>query len=197
MIAVYSAHPPNALLLAAFTFFRSSRMAFPALIGVAVSTLGSNPSLLSGLANNPKDQARFNEAKGWYSQAIQGDAEALCALKHMSGRFGVSGPNCKGVARSGYATQEAKDYSYTLYQQAEAVLNGQASPGTPIPLDPDAKPGSQVGQVLQGVSTVTGQAASGLGFPSRQEQERNLAIVLGIGALVLVLGFTAFALRRR
>jgi hypothetical protein len=171
-------------------------VAIPALVGVAISTIGQS-GLLNQLGSNPKDAQRFAEARGWYAQAIQGDAEALCALRHMSGRFGVSGPSCKGSARAGYATQEAKDYSYALYNQAEQVLNGQASPGSPIPLDPDQRPGSAVGQGAQVIGTVAGDVASQLGYPTKQEQQRNAAIYIGIAGVVLVLGVAIFALRRK
>lgn len=142
---------------------------------------------LQGIPNKD-DPNRFRTAEGWYFSAIQGDQEALCALKHMSGQFGT-GSCGKYGAPQGFATQVAKQYSYDLYQQAAQILQGNLSPATPKP--PTPKPGSanvpaQIGSTLSGVSSATGAVSNSLGYPNQQQQTLNLVLLLG-GAVALFL----------
>lgn len=148
----------------------------------------------SSLFSNSKDPERFQTAETLYYAARAGDADALCQLKYFSGRYGAS-PGCGkyGAGTSGFATVVAKDYAGRLYDQAVAIDAGLLPQSTPLP--PRPKPSSNipnVGQTLSGVSTSTGQVASQLGYPNRQEQQRNALIIVGV-LVVGVLLFKHFA----
>ncbi len=172
-------------------------MPIPAIIGTVIAAAPTLSGAFAGLTANKDDPARFATAEGWYAKAIQGDTGALCALKHMSGKFGVGSCGTYG-APSGFATQIAKEYCYVLYVQAQNIVNGSIPPGTPLPTRPNAAQGvnNTIGQVAQGVSTVTGDIASQYGYPSKQEQQRNIAIVVGVVVVVGVVA-TAIYLARR
>lgn len=115
---------------------------------------------------NAKDAERFAQADAWYKAAIQGDPDALCALKFMSGQYGSATCGALGL-RAGFATKEAKDYTHKLYEQATRVLAGSVPASSALPPQPGAE-GSPVGDTLRTISEVTGAAASGLGKPPAQ-----------------------------
>lgn len=156
--------------------FHFLRVIVMAIAGVAV---GVATYAYNNLNQNPNDNERFNKAEQWYNRAKAGDADALCALKHMSGRFGETTCGVNGPA-SGFATQVAKDYSYGLYL---AVTQNMQPPPRP-------QPGSRVdlsrfGSVLGQASSVTGSVSNQLGFPNQQQQALNL-VLIGLAVLAVV-----------
>lgn len=141
---------------------------------------------------NNKDPGRFAQAQAWYSAAIQGDAQALCRLKYMSGLRGCAPGGCSGIAACGFATTTAKAYCEQLYQQAQRVLAGQISPASPIPPSPGASgAGQTAGGILQDVSEVTGAAATGLGYPPQPNATQVLSYVSGFAPLLLIVAVGA------
>lgn len=157
---------------------------------VAVPIVQAGAGLID--TTNNKDPERFAQAQSWYAAAIQGDQQALCKLKYMGGLRGCAPGGCSGVAACGFATNVAKAYCEQLYQQALRVLAGQLSPATPIPQAPSASgAGQTAGGVLQGVSEVSGAAATGLGYPPQPNATQVLSYVSGFAPLILIVAVGA------
>ena len=157
---------------------------------VAVPIVQQGASLID--TTNNKDPERFAQAQAWYSAAVQGDQQALCRLKYMGGLRGCAPGGCSGIAACGFATTTAKAYCEQLYQQALRVLAGQLSPATPIPQSPaPGGAGQSVGSTLQGVSEVTGAAATGLGYPPQPNATQVLSYVSGFAPLLLIVAVGA------
>ena len=148
---------------------------------------------------NQKDPERFAQAQQWYVAALAGDKDALCALQHMSGKFGCETCGFWGQ-RCGFATDEAKAYDLTLYVQLQKVLSGQLPASTPLP-NPPAPGANTLGDIAGAAGTtanVASNVATGLGQPTTplgsisQTNERlqiGLWIVGGIVAIGLVIYF--------
>lgn len=160
----------------------------------AVIAAASNILPQIGKIENKDDTKRFQTAETLYYAARAGDLDALCQLKYFSGRFGVS-PGCGkyGSGTSGFATNVAKQYAFDLYTQAQQIIDGTLSPATPAPAQPQpggANNPGQIGDVLSGVSSTTGAISSSLGYPNKQEQQRNLLLLAGV-AVVAFIAFRA------
>lgn len=147
---------------------------------------------LAGKIENQKDPERFATAQTLYYAARAGDADALCQLKYLSGRYGTS-PGCGkyGAGTSGFATNVAKQYAFDLYTQAQSIIDGNTSPAAPIPSTPSPGSAVNVPGVIQGISNVssaTGAVASAAGAPNVQEKQRNLALLaLAVVVAIIVL----------
>lgn len=153
------------------------------IVGPAVSLAGS---IFGG--PSPNDE-RFVKIEGWYKTAVAAlpsrDTFEECKLKYYSGRFGPH--DCGAGIITGWATQDAKDYTYRAYNQFLAVAAGQISKSTPLASPADSVPG--VANTLATISGVTGVAASALGAQTVQQQQ--LAQAASIGKTVLVVGLIA------
>lgn len=152
----------------------------------AYQTADAGANLLTNLLDNDKDPERFATAQQWYQRAIQGDAQALCLLKYMSGRYGAApGTGCGGTAASGFATKAAKDYCGKLYDQALAVIAGQVSGSAPI-ANPPSGPSGTISQVL----TTTGGAASAAGaaIAGEASPQQKLAVITEVGKWAFIIG---------
>jgi hypothetical protein len=159
---------------------------------------------------NKDDPRRFGEAETWYRAAIAGgpgSADALCALKHMTGSNGCTTCGTLGY-RCGFATASAKEFCARVYSQALQVLSGNLPPTTPLPPRPDAQ-GANAGTVntiattAGTISDVTGALATGLGQPSTplgsptQTRERlEIAGWVGLAIVGAVVVYFVFASKR-
>lgn len=92
-------------------------------IGSAISAIGS---LFGG---NSKDPGRLAKNQQWYSECSSGNADACCALQHMTGRFGLAKCGVYGDA-SGWATSKAKDDAFRLYNALPAQSQAYATPAS-------------------------------------------------------------------
>lgn len=156
-----------------------------AVIAAAVPLIQQGASMID--TTNNKDPERFARAQAWYSAAIAGDAVALCHLKYMGGLRGNAPGGCAGVAAGGFATNVAKAYCESLYQQALRVLAGQQSPAMPIPPAPGASgAGQTVGQVAQGVSQVSTAVATGLGYTPQPTPTQLLSAATSWAPVILI-----------
>lgn len=159
-------------------------------LAVAIPAIQQAASLID--TTNDKDPERFAQAQSWYAAAIAGDSVALCKLKYMGGLRGCAPGGCSGTAACGFATTVAKAYAEQLYQQALRVLAGQLSPAQPLPPSPaPSGSGQSAGSVLQGVSEVSGAAATGLGYPPQPNATQVLNYVSGFAPLILIVAVGA------
>lgn len=178
-------------------------MAVAAIVG-GIATLAPVAKEYLNVANKD-DPRRFQEAQSWYAAAINGSADALCALKHMTGNNGCTTCGQLGY-RCGFATVAAKGYCNQLYQQALQVLQGSIPKATPIPLPPQpsgANTGTvqTIGTVAGGISDVTGAIATAAGNPSTvlgsPTQTRERLEIAGWIAIALIGGVIVYFLAKR
>jgi hypothetical protein len=151
---------------------------------IASTALGVADKLGIGGGPSPDDE-RFAKIQEWYRLAINGDKFSLCKLRYYSGQFGPH--DCGAGVITGWATQDAKDYDFLLYNQAVQVLSGALPRSTPIP-----EPGSSIPNVansLATISDVTGKLAGDLG--ATQGVIPTLQTATQAGKTILVLGFVA------
>lgn len=128
-----------------------------------VSTIFSAVSSIFG-GGNAKDAERIAKNTNWFNECSSGDADACCALKYMSGRFGAAKCGRYGDA-AGFATSKAKDDAFAKYNALPSNAPSQAYP----PLT-----GAQA--TPQMLPELTAMAKSS-----------SLPLLLGIGLLGLVL----------
>lgn len=113
-------------------------LALPAVAAVAkpvtgvISSIGNVVSSIFG--GNSKDKGRLEANARWFNECASGNQDACCAVKHMSGRFGLATCGVNGQA-SGWATSKAKDDAFAKYNTllqagAYATPASAASPTT-------------------------------------------------------------------
>lgn len=171
-----------------------------AIIG-GIATLAPTIEKYANLPN-ASDPGRFTQAQQWYGMAINGNADALCKLKYMSGDFGCATCGTLGYS-CGFATDVAKDYDGRLYNQAVQVLGGTLPKSTPIPAPPGAsqpnagtvqtisQTAGTIADVAGAVATATGTPTTQLGSPTQTRERLEAA---GWVALALVGGVLAYFL---
>ena len=141
---------------------------------------GTAVSIATDIFNgNDKDPERLNRNATWYTQAVAGDAVALCLLKHMSRRFGAG--TCGGDSASGWATQKAADDAYSKYNAALAVLqsSGKLRTMNPVPSG-----------VMHGVSDgslTTGDFAQAGGLGELAKSPLGMLLLVGIAVAFLTM----------
>lgn len=120
--------------------------AIPGIVTGGISLVGS---LLGG---NKKDPGRLAANAKYDNECRAGVQDACTALKHMSGRYGLTneGRYCNEGGCSGWATGKAKDDAYSRWQSIEASRGGRTAPtpALPVPTQSTPVPSSIPGQDL-------------------------------------------------
>ena len=123
----------------------------------AIPAITSTAGAITG--GNAQDQARFATAQQAYRDALNGDADSACQLKHLTGRYGCT--TCGRFGQTcGFATAAAKAYCGTLYDQYVQQKSGVLSPNAPIPLPA----GGQTTPVTVTATTGAGGSGGGVTF---------------------------------
>lgn len=167
--------------------------------GWVTTAIAAIPAVTSVISpTNQQDAARFQTAQDAYRLALQGDKDAQCQLKHLTGRYGCA--TCGRFGQTcGFATQAAKDYCATLYNQFVQQQSGILSPDAPIPTPPSGSTPTPV------TITATTGSPSGSGVtiqagsapPPTVSQQRTTMLNTALIAALVVGGAVLFWFSRR
>lgn len=115
---------------------KEENLGFLPIAGAAatVTKVASSIPIIGGLFSNSKDPGRLAANAKYDQECRSGIQDACIALKHMSGRFGLTneGIYCNQGGCGGWATAKAKDDAFSRWNSIEqsrtAVTVPAASP---------------------------------------------------------------------